>query len=228
MKTAERNEARRLRQERGLSVKELARFLGVSKSSVSRWVRDIELTQAQSERLRQRMGHATAPGSSANAKKGLARRREAQAAGTKLARRGDLLHACGCMLFWAEGSRSRNTIEFVNSDPAMLSFFVRFLRTCLEVPDTRIRIKCNLFVDHLERQHEVEQFWLDLLELPPACLHKSAVNAYSKYSLEEAAQQAAVRHVLPQGERHASCPGPLRCDPRVRRVRSRGVGHVGR
>jgi transposase-like protein len=47
MKTEERNEARRLRAEQGASVKELARLLGVSRSSVSLWVRDIELAETQ-------------------------------------------------------------------------------------------------------------------------------------------------------------------------------------
>ena len=45
-----------------------------------------------------------------------------------------------------------------------------------------MRVRCNLFADHVSHQREVEQFWLDLLELPRACLTKSAVNVYSKYS----------------------------------------------
>jgi transcriptional regulator with XRE-family HTH domain len=44
MKVQERNEARRLRRDEGLSLKEIALQLGVAKSSVSHWVRDIELT----------------------------------------------------------------------------------------------------------------------------------------------------------------------------------------
>jgi hypothetical protein len=86
------------------------------------------------------------------------------------------------MLFWAEGSRNRHVVEFVNSDPAMVAFFLRFLRDCLGVPDGKVRLTCNLFADHLERQAEIEEFWLDLLALPATCLRKSAVNRYSKYS----------------------------------------------
>jgi hypothetical protein len=32
------------------------------------------------------------------------------------------------MLFWAEGSRERNAVIFTNSDPALVSYFARFLR----------------------------------------------------------------------------------------------------
>jgi DMSO/TMAO reductase YedYZ molybdopterin-dependent catalytic subunit len=48
----EREEARRLRREDGLAVRVIAERLSVSKSSVSLWTRDIELTEEQHERLR--------------------------------------------------------------------------------------------------------------------------------------------------------------------------------
>ncbi len=97
------------------------------------------------------------------------------------------------MLFWAEGSRSRNKVEFVNSDPAMISFFFRFLRTCFDVPDSKVRVTCNLFADHAERKEEIEQFWLDSLQLTRARLCKSSVNRFSKYSKKKR------RNKLPYG-----------------------------
>jgi hypothetical protein len=84
------------------------------------------------------------------------------------------------MLYWAEGSRSRNSIRFTNSDPAMILFFATFLRRCFDVSDERFRITCNLFADHAVRQVEIEQSWLDLLALPRTCLCKSSVNTYSR------------------------------------------------
>jgi hypothetical protein len=64
----------------------------------------------------------------------------------------------------------------------MVRLFVRFLREYFAVRDDEIRITCNLFADHLERQKETEQFWLDTAGVPAACLRKSTVNIYSKYS----------------------------------------------
>lgn len=86
------------------------------------------------------------------------------------------------MLFWAEGAKARNETCIVNSDPELLRFFARFLRHFYGVPDERFRVACNLFADHLARQREIEQFWLDTLELPRSCLRKSIVNVYSKHS----------------------------------------------
>lgn len=70
---------------------------------------------------------------------------------------------------------------------------MRFLREQYDVRDEALRIDCNLFADHLERQKEIEQFWLDLLELPSSCLRKSKVNVYSKHS------QKKRRNRLPYG-----------------------------
>jgi predicted transcriptional regulator len=55
MKTVERNQARRMRRDEGRSIKEIARLLGVSTSSVSHWVRDVELTDAQHSALQARV-----------------------------------------------------------------------------------------------------------------------------------------------------------------------------
>ena len=132
-------------------------------------------------------------GSRVNAVRALARRREEQNSGRKDARRGNLLHAAGCMLFWAEGSRNRNSVEFVNSDPVMVSYFLYFIRACFGVPDAKVRVTCNLFADHSERQHEIEQYWLDNLKLPRTSLRKSTVNRYSKYSKKKR------RNKLPYG-----------------------------
>jgi predicted transcriptional regulator len=178
MKTAERDRARNLRRE-GRSVKDIARLVGVSQSSVSYWVRDVRLTGRQRETLRDRARSRRNRARSAYFR---ARRLASQEEGRSTARRREPLHAAGCMLYWAEGSKMRNAVQFVNSDPVMVRYFVGFLRTYYDVRDEAFRIDCNLFADHLERQREIEQFWLDTLGLPQSCLRKSTVNVYSKHS----------------------------------------------
>ncbi len=80
-----------------------------------------------------------------------------------------------CMLYWAEGNKgNKNSARIANADPEVLRFFVRFLRTYFDVDGEQIRITCNLFADHADRQHEIEQFWLDTLELPRSSLCRSS------------------------------------------------------
>ncbi len=86
------------------------------------------------------------------------------------------------MLLWAEGAKHRNTVQLVNSDPAMIAFFARFLRQYFQPPEASLRLACNLFADHEERQREIEDFWLATARLPRDCLTKSTVNRYSRAS----------------------------------------------
>jgi hypothetical protein len=160
-------------------MKEIARMVGVSVSSVSLWVRDIELDAAEHASMRsraaRRRGHASAEWARA-------RRRAVQESGRERARGNDPLHVAGCMLFWAEGGKERNAVVFTNSDPEMIRFFARFLRESCGVPNARMRIACNLFADHLERQREIEDFWLKAAGVPRSQLRKSTVNVYSRHS----------------------------------------------
>jgi hypothetical protein len=174
MKTSERDMARKLRRE-GLSVREIEGRVGVARSSVSLWVRDVEFTVEQTEELRNR----PRPSNAAAFRR---RRQLSQEQGREVARRGEPLHAIGCMLFWAEGSRSVNMAQITNSDPALLRLVARFLRHYFDVPNAKFRVCCNLFADHIDKQHAIEQHWLDTLELPRECLTKSIVNVYSRYS----------------------------------------------
>ena len=52
MKAKEKKQARELRENEGLPINEIAKRLNVSKSSVSLWVRDVELNNKQIENLR--------------------------------------------------------------------------------------------------------------------------------------------------------------------------------
>jgi hypothetical protein len=184
MKTEERDLARQLRRDEGLPIKEIARRVGVSQASVSVWVRDIELTPEQLAELRAKNpaynqllgGRAVAI---ANRR---AERIAYQSYGRDAARRRDMLHLAGCMLYWAEGNKERNQLRFSNSDPEMIRFFVRFLRGCFGVGPDEIRITCNLFADHMARQREIEAFWLEIAGLPASCLCRSIVNRYSRHS----------------------------------------------
>ncbi len=184
MKTAERAAARRLRREEGRSIKEIARLLGVSRSSVSLWVRDIELDPRQEAALTTRdpSRNYARNGWAANRERARLRRRRYQLEGRRRARQADPLFVPGCMLYWAEGTKSRDTVALSNADPEVIRFFARFLRDCFGVPDDRMRLACHLFADHARRQHDVEEFWLDVAKLPRSSLRKSMVNHYSRSS----------------------------------------------
>jgi hypothetical protein len=151
-------------------------------SSVSLWVRDIALTPEQRQALDERgeRGRAIARDRKSAAARSL--RSSYQEEGRKLARERGGSYACGCMLYWAEGAKSRNVVKITNSDPELLAAFAAFLRNEFGVEPGQMKVHCNLFADHLERQRDIERYWLSRLGLPESSLRKSTVNRYSKHS----------------------------------------------
>jgi hypothetical protein len=184
VKPVEREAARRLRREDGLALGVIAERLAVAKSSVSVWTRDIPLTEAQHERLRQAnpIYNQQLRGQEGRRASARAARLAAQEHGRDVARRGDPLHLLGCMLYWAEGSKSRNCVVFVNTDVAMHRAFLRFLRDSCDVADERITLRVNCHLNNGLSLEEIEAWWLAELSLPRSCVRAATVNRPSSAS----------------------------------------------
>ena len=179
-KPIERERARELR-EQGMPIKRIASTLGVSPSSVSHWTRDIELTPDQRER--NRGGPRGTQSSELVARRGAAWRKRNQQIrlgfqeeGRARARIGDAAHMAGCLLHWAEGAKNRNPVRFVNSDLAMVHFFVEFLRTSLGVRSEHITVRLNVYTGNGLSIREIENHWLKALRLPRSALRGHTLN----------------------------------------------------
>jgi hypothetical protein len=88
----------------------------------------------------------------------------------------DPLHLAGCMLYWAEGSKSRTSLSLTNSDPNMVAFFKRFLIESLAVSADDLTLRLNVYTGNGLSLEQIEARWLRLLELPPAALRGHTVN----------------------------------------------------
>jgi AcrR family transcriptional regulator len=180
IKATEREAARRLRV-KGLSLKRIAAEVGVSVGSVHAWTRDIELTEEQ------KASNQRGPGGPQNpeqvrkrAAAWAARCRQARLAwqeeGRKAARAHDPLHVAGCMLYWAEGAKSKNQVKLVNSDPHLIATFRRFLTVALGVEPRAIRFSINVYTGNGLSIEEIEEHWLTVLRLPRSCARKHMLN----------------------------------------------------
>jgi len=173
-----------MRAAEGESIKTIARRLAVSPSTVSRWVRDIDLLPSQEAALAARDPSTGGRRAGHRQQQAFARdqRRRWQDEGRARAREGDALHRTGCMLHWAEGSKDRCRVIFCNSDVDMMRLFLRFLRESYGVADQRLTFTTNCFLGNGLSLAQIERFWLDALGLPDSCLRKSTVNRPSSAS----------------------------------------------
>lgn len=178
MKQDKREESRRLRREQGMAITDICKQLGVAKSSVSVWVRDIVLTEEQQAALKKQhyAYWAQMRGAHTNAIVGRERRKQYQEEGRQKARQGDPLHLAGCMLYWGEGAKNRNSLKMSNSDAGMLRFFMRFLRETFQIDEHRFSVRIMCYLGNNLSLQEIENYWLDVLKLQSACLQKTMVN----------------------------------------------------
>lgn len=173
MKNEIRAQARAMRQN-GLSVRDIALELGVSRGSVSQWVRGIELTEEQVRHLKEKQHQwgGRNNGAQANRDRFRERRKVYQEEGRAKAREGRSLHMIGCMLHWAEGAKHRNHVNFVNSDPNMMQLYLRFLKEelCVRENDIILYIHCHTRDETVIDR--IKQYWLNLLHLPESSIRQ--------------------------------------------------------
>jgi len=158
-KVAEQERARELRA-RSWTLKEIAAELGVAKSSVSHWVRDIEFVPRA-----RRMGPRR-PSSLMLAKwREIEELRAAwlEAIG-RLSEREFLV--AGTALYAAEGAKRDGSMKFANTDPRMILFFVTWLRRFFVVDESRLRLRLYLH-DGLDLE-AANAFWTEMTGIPVA------------------------------------------------------------
>ena len=199
MKTLEKQQAVALRG-RGLSYREIQKVLSVSRSSLSRWLRDIGLTEDQQARIHQKNVAIRRKFVEFNDNKRIRCQAEKRATMARCANDvGSLsareLQLLGAGLYWAEGCKSDSTsvVEFVNSDLAMIALMMRWLRICCRVPEQKLRARVQLH--DAGRVQDVERFWSQITSIP--------VRQFTKPILKLSSSSQRKRgNILPYGTFH--------------------------
>jgi hypothetical protein len=188
-----RVEARRLRGSESLSFRAIALRLDISQSTARRWTLDVPISARQRAKIDSHRAAAALGGSRVMAANCRELRRASQAEGRIKAREGDPLHQAGCVLYWAEGRKSRNTLVLGNSDLNLMRLFRRFLSECLHIRPAQMTLRLHAYTGNGLTIREIEDRWLNALNLPRACLRKHSINR------RPAATSGTKRNKLPYG-----------------------------
>jgi hypothetical protein len=164
-KVAEQGRARELRAE-AWTLADIAAELGVAKSSVSLWVRDVEFVP-QPRRMARRRGPNILQRRKAEEIERL-RAEGAERIG-RLSER-DLLVA-GAALYAGEGAKRDGHVAFTNSDPRMIHFFCVWLRRNFDVDERRLRVTLYLH-EGLDLDASVA-YWSALTRVPASQFPKA-------------------------------------------------------
>jgi transcriptional regulator with XRE-family HTH domain len=137
-KVAQQEQARLLRAD-GMILQDIAQQLGVSKSSVSLWVRDVDFVPRPRVRARRRGPNV------------LQRRKQAEIdellaeAATQIGRLSDReFLAAGATLYAGEGAKGDGDVKVANTNPHIIAFFCAWLRRFYDIDEARLRVRLYL------------------------------------------------------------------------------------
>lgn len=206
MKVEERKVAEELRRW-GLTYREILEQVPVSKSTLSGWLCDIILTQAQQARIHGKNLHVRGRFVEYNRRKrenAIARHEvwHAEAKSEAGTLPSEVLKWVGVALYWGEGAKSGpNKVAFSNSDPKMIQFIMRWFREICHVPEHKFRISVQVHDD--QGLEEIQDFWSKVAQIPRGRFTKPAVR------VSRSSQRKRV-NLLPYGTAHIEI-----CDTRL-------------
>lgn len=184
-----RIEARELR-EQGLAYNDIAAALGVSKSSVSLWVRDLPRPERLSyEECRKRQAAGVAEYWDEERR----RREEAKVAISIAATNeiGELsdreIVIAGSIAYWCEGAKNKpyrreDRIDFINSDPLMIKLFLRFLATAGVSTD---RLSFRISIHETADLVAAQGFWQEIVGIDNAHFNRPLIKRHKPQTVRK-------------------------------------------
>jgi predicted transcriptional regulator len=167
---------------KGFSIKEVARLLNLSTSTTSLWLRKINLDCKATERLegRKRLGRINSA-LTKQRKKELITKKIEEATQKSILNNSfdpDYCRILCSLLYWAEGSKSSPSyVSFINSDPNMISVFLKLLRISFKIEEPKLRALIHLHEYHKEK--EIKKFWSEITNISLDRFSKSYLKPHS-------------------------------------------------
>jgi len=172
----------------GLSYREILQAIHVSKSTISLWCKDIQLTKKQQLRLLNKKQFGQKKGSLAAAENKRNDRIERTKNIRILAKKdvGEIIKRdkfmAGIALYAAEGTKADGKVAFANSDPKLIKFMMNWFLTFAKIPIEKIR--GAIWLHEGLSESKSKKFWAKLTGIPKNQFHKTYIAKIKNESLK--------------------------------------------
>jgi len=163
---------------KGKSYREIARAIGVSKNSVSRWCKNLKLPQIAQRILEKKSNYPKELFKKYNqlrAKKVRIENQKIEREAIKEIRALSKyeLKLIGAALYWGEGYKSERSrskcVQLSNSDPYLVALFLRFLREIIGISEEKLIVSIRVH-PNIDAKDAI-QFWSKVTKLPKERFH---------------------------------------------------------
>jgi transposase len=178
-----RAQARELR-EQGFNYDDIAARLGVSKGSVSLWVRDLPVPERLGyEEIRRRAAEGVQRYWEAERQvRGAQRAAQGEVASRQIGELTDReILIAGAIAYWCEGCKSKphrrdERVVFMNSDPGLIRFFLRFLQVA---GTSQADLTFRVYIHESADVAAAERFWLEVTGAQPGQFRSATLKRHN-------------------------------------------------
>lgn len=172
--------AKAMRKE-GFSIKEIAKKLNIAVSTSSTWLSKIELSDAVQEILRRKkiLGQYKSSVVIREKTRQARIKSDEEALGKiKKLKHDNTLDAIFCsLLYWAEGSKNCSIVGFTNSDPIMISTYLKLLRSAFTITESKFR--CLVHIHEYHNDLDEKAYWSKVTSIPLSQFSKSYLKPHT-------------------------------------------------
>jgi len=180
-KSSQRLLAERLRREQGWSYREIAAQMNISKSTLSGWLKEIDLTSGQEARLQKRLeknrADFAARASPINRQRYAQARQTAYQSGAEVVERlpqgAEVDELAFALLYLGEGTKGQGKVQVASMDPNILRFTCWALRELYAIDEGRLSARLNLIELARAREKALISWWARTLEIAPGRFTKT-------------------------------------------------------
>ncbi|MFH1533973.1 MAG: hypothetical protein ABID64_03510 [Nitrospirota bacterium] len=170
----------------GKSYSEIKKALGIPKSTLSYWLKDLKIDKHLKEKLLQRAHKAGIEALiKRNKRQTVIAKQNAEKITIKSAKEIknvnlEKLKLIGAALYFGEGGKSGKRVDFTNSNPEMIKMIMKFFRIICKVEESKFR--AQLSVHEEEKIETSKRFWSKTTRMPLNQFIKvnTSISKYSK------------------------------------------------
>lgn len=188
----------------GKTFSEIQKELGfINKGTLSGWVKNIELTDEQKQRIRLLMTEKGLVGRQIGAWKNHEKRIN-RLARIKVEATDEYPLLCkdpffltGLVLYLAEGSKKSESFQFMNSDPFLIKIMIRWILQVTNLSFSNLRFR--LYIHEIYAHENCELFWLESLNAKPEQLMKTIYKPTEREYKKNPSYKGCLRIESPSG-----------------------------